>query len=78
MPLQAKQTMRSRRNNKITTQLSDKEMDAIQKYCKRYKIKNRSKLIRDMVFSSIMDNYVRDYPTLWDKQVMADLVVEKR
>lgn len=69
---------RSVRTNKLSTQVSDKELDAIRKYCKKYKIKNRSKLIRDMVFSSIIDNYMKDYPTLWDKQVMADLVVEKR
>jgi len=78
MALQTKQKINSKRPNKVTTQLSDKEMAAIQKYCKKYKIKNRSKLIRDMVFGSIMENYVKDYPTLWDQTVMADLVVEKR
>lgn len=67
-----------KRSKVITTMLNDAEYNAINKYCKKYKVQNRSKMIRDFVFSAILQTYDRDYPTLWDKQVMADLVVEKR
>lgn len=68
----------SKRSKSVTTMLNDAEYNAISKYCSKYKVNNRSKMIRDFVFSAILQSYDRDYPTLWDKQVMADLVVEKR
>lgn len=67
-----------KRKKAVSTLLNEAEYDAINKYCQKYKVRNRSKMIRDFVFSAILDNYERDYPTLWDRQVMADLVVEKR
>lgn len=67
-----------KRNHKVITLLNDREMKAFEGYCKRYKIKNKSKVIRDMVFTTIFESYDRDYPTLFDKQVMADLIVERR
>lgn len=67
-----------KRSKSVTTMLNDVEYNAINKYCKKYKVQNRSKMIRDFVFSAILQTYDRDYPTLWDKQIMADLVVEKR
>jgi len=67
-----------KRSKAIATLLNEQEYNAINKYCKKYKVRNRSKMIRDFVFSAILETYERDYPTLWDKQVMADLVVEKR
>lgn len=70
--------VKKKRQHPVTTLLNDKEYKAINSYCKKYKIKNRSHIIRQMVFSSIMESYDRDYPTLFDKQVMADLVVEPR
>lgn len=67
-----------KRSKSITALLNDAEYKAISNYCKKYKVNNRSKMIRDFVFSAILESYDRDYPTLFDKQVMADLVVEKR
>lgn len=69
---------RETRKHPITAMLNEKEYSAIQRYCQKYKVKNRSKLIREMVFSSILESYEKDYPTLFDKQVMADLIVERR
>gem|GEM_PF-2358384 len=68
----------SKRSKSITTLLNESEYKAISNYCKKYKVSNRSKMIRDFVFSAILESYDRDYPTLFDKQVLADLVVEKR
>lgn len=62
----------------VTTMLNDKEYEVINTYCKKYKVPNRSHFIRQMVFSAIIKQYEEDYPTLFSKQVMADLVVEKR
>jgi len=67
-----------KRKYPVTAMLNDKEFAAMQKYCQKYKVKNRSKFIRETIFSSIIQEYERDYPTLFDKQVLADLVVERR
>lgn len=70
--------LKLKRVHKITALLNDKEQEAIERYCKDYKVRNKSKFIRDMVFSSILDSYERDYPTLFSPKVMADLIVEPR
>lgn len=67
-----------KRSKSISALVNEAEYKAITKYCKKYKVRNRSKMIRDFVFTAILDSYEKDYPTLWDKQVLADLVVEKR
>ena len=67
-----------RRKHAMSTMLNDVELDAVSRYCKRYKIKNKSKLFRHMIFATIFKDYDRDYPTLFDRQILADLVVERR
>lgn len=67
-----------KRKHALTAMLNEKEYSTVMKYCNRYKIHNKAKMIREMVFGSIMKDYLKDYPTLFDKQVMADMVVERR
>jgi hypothetical protein len=69
---------KGRRKHTLTAMLNDKEYNAFIKYCNRYKINNKSKIIREMVFGTIMQDYMKDYPTLFDKQVLAEMVVERR
>jgi hypothetical protein len=45
-----------------------KEINAINNYCKKYKIKNRSKLMRELIISSILQKFDEDYPSLFDDQ----------
>lgn len=67
-----------KRKHAMSTMLNDVEYDAIARYCKQYKIRNKSKMLRNMIFMTIFKDYDRDYPTLFDRQVLADLVVERR
>jgi len=69
---------KSSRRHAITTMLNDIEFDAYNRYCKQFKVKNKSKMMRDMVLSSIWKDYGQNYPTLFDKQELADLVIERR
>ncbi|PLX21145.1 MAG: hypothetical protein C0599_08240 [Salinivirgaceae bacterium] len=62
-----------RRRHKKSVLLNDKEIDAFEQYCKKYKIKNQSKIIRDALFKSILQHYDEDYPTLFSKQELANL-----
>lgn len=53
--------------------LNDKEINAFEQYCRRYKIKNQSQIIREALFKSILKHYDEDYPTLFSKQELARL-----
>lgn len=55
--------------------LNDKEFEAIEAYCKKYKIDNRSKFMREIVMRFIMDKFLSDYPTLFDKQDLDKLKI---
>ena len=61
------------RKHKKSVLLNDKEIAVLNQYCEKYKVKNRSKLIRESLFSSIMGTFEDDYPTLFDKRVLAGL-----
>ena len=67
-----------KRKHVLVAKLNEKEYNAVIKYCNRYKIQNKAKMFREMVFGTIMKDYMKDYPTLFDKQVMAEMVVERR
>ncbi len=55
------------RKHVIKIQLNDKEKQVLDSYCKKYKITNRSKLIRETIFASMLAKIEEDYPTLFDK-----------
>lgn len=48
--------------------LNDKELEAIDAYCKKYKIKNKSQFMRETVMRNVIDTFLEDYPTLFDKK----------
>ena len=41
------------------------ELEAINIYCKRYKIKNRSKFLRETVISKVLQQFDSDHPRLF-------------
>lgn len=55
-----------KRNHKISILLNDSEMKALNKYCDRYTISNRSKLIRETLMYNILKRFDTDNPTLFD------------
>lgn len=58
------------RRNKIQFNFNDLELKAFNKYCKKYKIKNRSKFIRETVITAVLEQFDKDYPTLFDQDEM--------
>ena len=73
-PLQFSSQGSMKRTHKKTVTLNEREIAALNEYCKKYRVKNQSKFIRDAVFNNIFKTYSDDYPTLFDKKVMAALV----
>lgn len=59
-----------KRNHSASFLLNDKEKEAIEFYCKKNKIRNKSKFMRETILRTIMDHFLEDYPTLFDKKDM--------
>lgn len=45
-----------------------KELNAINHYCRKYKIKNQSKFMRETIIYSILQKFDEDYPSLFEDQ----------
>lgn len=63
------------RDNKITVTLSDRELEAIDKYCRKYKSTSRTSVIREGAMRFVMGKFVEDYPTLFGKNDLDRLIV---
>jgi len=55
--------------------LNDKEKEAIEVYCKKCKINNKSKFFRECIMRTVMDYFIKNYPTLFEKHELDNLVV---
>lgn len=53
------------RINKKTILFNNREIQAIDNYCRKYRIDNRSKFMREVIISSILKKFDDDYPTLF-------------
>lgn len=53
------------RKHKITFMLNDKEMEAIEKYLSRYRIKNKSRFYRETIVRHILKQMEKDTPELF-------------
>ncbi len=53
------------RKHVVQFQLNDRELNVLNKFIKKYRIKNKSKLIRETLFSYILEQFDKDYPTLF-------------
>ncbi len=63
-----------RRKHRATFLLNDKEQDAVSVYCEKYKIGNKSKFMREAVMRVVMEQFLDDYPTLFEKQDLDRLI----
>lgn len=57
---------RAPRKKKVSILLNDTEMHVLEKYCKRYRVTNRSKLIRETLMRAMLKQFDKDQPTLFD------------
>ena len=62
------------RKHKATFLLNDKENAAIEAYCKKYKVSNKSKFMRETVMRVVMEQFLEDYPTLFEKKDMDRMI----
>jgi len=76
MAINAQQYRTLRRKHRHMVLLNDYEVDAFNRYCKKHKLQNKSKVIREALFTKVIQSLESDYPTLFDKSELARL--EKR
>ncbi|MDR1173047.1 MAG: hypothetical protein LBL24_11400 [Bacteroidales bacterium] len=53
------------RKNKKSILFNNRELKAIESYCLKYRINNRSKFMREAIITSILKKFDDDYPTLF-------------
>ncbi len=55
-----------KRSNRLTIMLNNREMRALNIYCQRYRVKNRSRFLRETVMMTIVQRFNDQMPTLWE------------
>ncbi|QQS49902.1 MAG: hypothetical protein IPM71_09785 [Bacteroidota bacterium] len=59
-----------KRINRRSILFNQRELKAIDHYCERFKIDNRSKFMREAIITEVLKKFEDNYPTLWDDQQM--------
>jgi hypothetical protein len=49
-----------------TLRFNSKEQKAIDHYCRKFRIKNRAKFMREAIITEILQRFDKNYPTFWD------------
>ncbi len=57
-----------RRTHKLIIALNDYEAEALETYCRKYKVENKVKIVREAIMTQIHEDFGRNYPTLFDKE----------
>ena len=55
-----------RRTNKTSILFNNREQEAINLFCEKYKIRNKSKFMREAIMTEILKQFDEDYPTLFE------------
>ena len=58
------------RGNRVAFMLNDEEMKAVNRFVAKYKIRNKSKWMRETLMASIFRQLSEDYPTLFAEHEM--------
>jgi len=54
------------RTRQTSLLFNQREREAIDLYCQKYKIKNRSKFMRETILTEVLKRFDEDYPTLFE------------
>ena len=58
--------MKAPRENRISILLNDSEQRALDLFCEKYGVRNKSRLIRETLMRAILMKMDNDQPTLFD------------
>jgi hypothetical protein len=60
-----KQRTPATRKNRIAIMLNDDELKALNRFIATYKVKNKSRFMRETLMSTILKKFEEDHPTLF-------------
>jgi hypothetical protein len=55
-----------KRRKRQAIMFNQREMNAIDHYCSRFKVDNRSKFMREAIITEVLKKFDQNYPTLWE------------
>ena len=55
-----------KRSHRAAILFNSREQEAINLYCEKYKIRNKSKFMREAIITEILKRFDEDYPTLFE------------
>lgn len=58
---------RLRRTTSLTLKLNPREARALNIYCKRFRVRNRSEFMRRTIMEAIIGRFDTEHPTLWEQ-----------
>ena len=58
--------MKAPREHRISIMLNESEMRMLDRFCDKYGVRNRSRLIRETLMKAILKKLDNDQPTLFD------------
>lgn len=64
--MENKKDEKLRRSHRASILFNNREREAINLYCEKYKITNRSKFMREAIMTEILKRFDEDYPTLFE------------
>ena len=57
---------REARSNRVSILLNDSELRALERYCAKYNVRNRSRFVRETRMRTVLKRVGKDTPTLFD------------
>lgn len=55
-----------KRTNRFSVMVNNREMRALDIYCNRYRVKNKSEFLRETIMKAIIRRFEKEHPTLWE------------
>ncbi|MFW6223039.1 MAG: hypothetical protein ACOC3T_05460 [Bacteroidota bacterium] len=57
-----------KRDNRQQINFNRRELSAIDQFCRQYKIKNKSKFMRETIITAVLKKFDDDYPRLFEDE----------
>ncbi len=58
---------RLKRTNRLSFMLNNRELRALSIYCTRFRVKNKSEFLREVLIKAILKRFNDEHPTLWEE-----------
>jgi hypothetical protein len=58
---------RLKRTNRLSLMLNRREIRALDIYCNRFRIKNKSEFLRETIMKAILKRFEEEHPSLWEE-----------